>query len=386
MKYLLISISILMLFACSGSKSKTSNQYNVDNIDGKPKYTKEDLVSRAVLDKAELTTEVDEKRFRAAAPTTTKFDPYEDIIYFVGKLKRTPTDATIEVRWFLDSNPLPMLISDIQGSSTFSFVASFLPTEKKFRVGNYTARVFVNNREVGGASFVIGNPDQSKQGQVVSKVKFSKAITGKMKPKKPKTKFKKGTKKIYVTFDIKGAELDSTADIFWYRLGEEFHNASITLKGNRRYGVDVESPGGLPDGEYKVEIMVNSILQATKTIRVGSKVSNGPSIDEIEFGLVLKSNNMPKKQMTTFKRDTTVIQCGLRFLDIRPESVIEIHWVLLEDKDEVLLYKTRSALPSGGSGTMGAAWEPDYELRPGDYKVMVFVNDEPLAEEDFEVN
>jgi hypothetical protein len=134
-----------------------------------------------------------------------------------------------------------------------------------------------------------------------------------------------------------------------------------------------------------VYILVAQKLQASKSIIIGDK-AGGPAIDEIALGLVLKDNNMPKKTITRFKRDTSVIQCGLRFLDLPTDSVIEVQWFSVEGDGEMMLYKNRSDLPSGGSGTMGAAWELDHELDPGDYKVVVLVNDEPLGEESFEIN
>jgi len=381
----ILLITILWSAACGSSPKETASPADdyEDEEAAEVKYTAEDMVPRAVLDRAELTTAVDEKRFRAAAPIQTEFSPSDKIIYFVGKLKRVPTDATIEVRWFLDRDPRPMLVSHVQGSDTFSFVASFRPEDARFVVGTYAARVFVNDEDVGGRDFVIGHPDPTGAA-MVSKVAFSTAVTGNMKPKKPTTKFKSGTKKLYVTFDVKGAEPDTSADVLWFRGDESFHSSEVGLDGNRRYGAHVESPGGLPDGEYKVEIHVGSTPAVTETVLIGKKIG-GPTVDEIEFGLVLKDNNMPKRAMTTFRRDTRVIQCGFRFIDLPPNSTIEVQWVFVGSDGDSLMYKNVSSLPSGGSGTMGAPWEPGYELDRGDYKVIISVNDTPLGEESFKV-
>jgi hypothetical protein len=216
-------------------------------------------------------------------------------------------------------------------------------------------------------------------------VAFSTAVRGNMKPVRPSAKFKKGTRKLCVSFDVKGADRGSLADILWYRGGEEFHSSEVEITGDQRYAAHVESPSGLPDGEYKVEILIAQQLQVSKTIVIGNKEAGGPSIDEIALGLALKDNNMPKRTMSKFRRDTSVIQCGLRFLDLPADSVIEVQWFYVQRDGEMLLYKNRSNLPSGGSGTMGAAWELTHELDPGDYKVVVIVNDEPLGEEPFEI-
>jgi hypothetical protein len=378
----ILFIITLLTAACGSTKTEVTEPTQEEE-DVEVKYTAADMIPRAVLERAELTLAVDEKRFRAAAPIQTAFNPTDKVIYFVGKLKRVPTDATIEVRWFLDRDPRPMLVSDIQGSDTFSFAASFSPEDDRFVVGTYSARVFVNDEDVGGTDFSIGNPDPTAAA-LVSKIAFSTAVNDNMKPKKPAEKFKSGTQKLYVTFDVKGAEPDAVADILWFRGAETFHTSEVGLDGNRRYGAHVESPGGLPDGEYKVEIHVGSTLSATQTVLIGKK-TGGPVVDEIEFGLVLKDNNMPKRAMTVFKRDTPVIQCGFRFIDLPPSTTIEVQWMLVETDGDSLLYKNVSSLPSGGSGTMGAPWEPGYELDPGDYKVIIAVNDTPLGEASFKV-
>ena len=368
--------------ACGGGRPDAAESTQDDAAED-VQYTAEDMVPRAVLDRAELTLAVDEKRFRAAAPIQTEFEVSDPVIYFVGKLKRVPTDATIEVRWFMDRDPKPMLVSNVQGSDTFSFVASFSPRDARFMPGTYAARVIVDDRDVGGLDFTIGHPDASSSA-LVSKVAFSTAVTGNMKPKKPSSKFKSGTKKLYVTFDVKGAEPESSADILWFRGEDEFHRAEVGLDGNRRYGAHVESPGGLPDGEYKVEILVAGAPAAEETVVVGKK-TGGPAVDEIEFGLVLKDNNMPKRAMRVFRRDTSVIQCGFRFVDLPPDTTIEVQWYFVDADGDSLLYRNVSSLESGGSGTMGAAWEPGYDLDRGEYKVVIVVNDTPLGEETFTV-
>ena len=375
-------IMTLLTTACGASKTEVSTADDQED-DVEIKYTAEDLVPRAVLERAELTSAVDEKRFRAAAPTQTEFDPSDKIIYFVGKLKQVPTDATIEVRWFLDSDPRPMLVSNIQGSDTFSFVASFSPQDARFMVGSYSARVFVKDRDVGGISFVIGNPDPVGNA-LVSKIAFSTSVNGEMRPKKPSTKFKRHTKRLYVSFDVKGAEPGSEAEVHWLRGDEAFHTSTVGLDGNRRYSAHVESSGGLPDGEYRVEIYVGSTLATGEKVLIGKK-TGGPSVDEIGLGLVLKKNNLPKRAMSVFRRDTSVIQCGFRFIDLPPDSTIEVQWLQVESDGDALMFKNVSTLSSGGTGTMGAPWEPGYELDPGDYKVVISVNDTPLGEESFKV-
>ncbi|MCP4680381.1 MAG: hypothetical protein GY854_33835, partial [Deltaproteobacteria bacterium] len=174
------------------------------------------------------------------------------------------------------------------------------------------------------------------------------------------------------------------AEVEWSRGGEVFHSEDMTLAGDRRYAAHIESKMGLLSGEYEVRIFILDGLRAKKTFRIGREAA-GPTVDTISLGLNLRGNNMPVKPMTVFKRDTRVIQCGIRFLDLTPNAVIEIQWMKVEEDGDVLKYTNRSALPAGGSGTMGAAWELNYVLEPGDYKVVVVIDGEALGEQPFEI-
>jgi hypothetical protein len=246
-KLILLLLATLTTY-CGGAKGPGAESPSRDDEDMDIKYTAEDMVPRAELARADLTTAVDAKRYRVAAPVSTQFEPDDDVIYLVGRLKKVPTDSTIEVRWFLDADPEPMLISDVQGSDNFQFIASFSPRDESFIVGTYSARVFIDDEDIGGVSFVIGRPDEAPTENLVRKISFSTALRRNMQPKRPATKFKKGTKKLYVSFDVKGAEIHSFADIHWYRGGEEFHNSEVELTGNKRYAAHVSSPSGLPNG------------------------------------------------------------------------------------------------------------------------------------------
>ncbi len=387
--YRLLLISSILVAACGSAAERDSSTVS----DGEPDlqeeetssdYSAEDMVPRAVLARADLTTAVNEKRYRATAPIVTEFTAEQPVIYMVGRLKQVPTDSTIEVHWFLDASTKPLLISHIQGSDRYQFVASFKPTERKFVRGSYTARVFVGGREVGGRSFMIHDKKIESAGIRVSKVRLSKKVKSKMRAVRPTAKFKKETKKVYVSFNVTGADHGVVAEIQWIRGDRMFHSEDVALAGDRRYGANVYSTTGLPNGSYEVKVLILNEVQATRSFAIGS-TSAGTVVDTIALGLTLKEDNMPVKSMQVFKRDTPVIQCGLRFLDLPPNTLIEIQWIQIEEDGEVVRYSNRSNLAAGGSGTMGAAWEPPYELDPGDYKTAVVINGEVQAEQTFTI-
>jgi hypothetical protein len=385
MKYPFL-IPFTLMLACGGSPSNTDTADQLlGNQERAERISSEDLAPRPTVARADLTTAVDEKRYRAAAPPAKEFHPKKTkVIYLVGRLKNVPTDSTIEVHWFLDSESRPMLISHIQGSENYQFIASFSPTDRVFIQGSYSARIIINETDIGGVPFTIQDEKGLRAEPEIQGLKISQAVSRKMKAKGTGTQFKEGTDKLFVSFKIRGIDPSTPCEIHWYRGDKPFHYEEIILAGERRYAAHIVSPTGLPTGKYRVEIEILHERVASQSFTVGS-ASEGPAIDVIAFGLTLNADNMPEKSMTSFKRNTSVIQCGIRFLDLPPDSVIEIQWTMIEEDGETVIYTNRSQLVSGGSGTMGAAWEPTRELNPGTYKAVVVLSGEKIGEETFEI-
>ncbi len=371
----------LLLVACGGVKlspKKTSSE---------AKMTADGVVPRAQLNKARFTTAVDARRYRIAAPPLTEFLPDDGVIYMVGKIKKVPTNAVIEVRWFLRSDPVPQSVSDVRGSATYQFIASFRPPNGRFRPGAYMARVYVNNREVGARPFSVNEDDFSRHGPVVHEVAISAKITRNMQARKPSTKFASNPTKLFASFEVTNLENDAIAEVNWYRDSTPFHRQTITLSGNQRYATHVSSGKGLPGGDYTVEISVDEKVLANRRFVIASD-SNGPAIDAIALGLELDKNNMPIQPVSTFTVDADIILCGLSFLDLSPETTLVIQWIKIgsseNEGEETILYMNQLDLPWGGSGTLGANWKP-YDIEPGNYKVAVLVEEETMAESPFEV-
>ena len=378
-------IALILTTACGGAGTGSDPRGQQDGQDGlNENLTAEDMIPRAELSRAELTTEVDAKRYRSEAPPATEFTPTEKTIYFVGRLKKVPTDSTIEVRWFVDASPTPLLTSHITGSDKYEFIASFQPTDRKFDRGTYTARVYVNDTEVGAVPFLIEDRSIAGMPPKVSDIKLSKKITKKNHPQREASKFSKEISRIYASFRVAGAERGETIDVQWKRGHEDFYTESIVLDTDRRYSSYIEANPALPGGSYEIQVRLRNTLVAQKTFLVGEE-TNGSVIDTFALGEKLDQNNMPVQPTTTFKKGTPLIQCGVRFLDLPPETVIEIQWIELNGTEEYVLYTNRSMLQGGGSGTMGAAWEPKSSLVPGTYKASVVIGEEVVAEELFAV-
>lgn len=354
--------------------------------DERPKLSAEDFAPRPRLLRAEVTTEVDPSRYRALAPPTSVFRTDLDQLFLVGKLKDVPTDATIEVKWFLDAVSAPVLESTM-AADVADFIATFAGVDGDFDPGAYTVRIYVDGKEVGAVPFRIDR-FETDSGLRASKITFSKKLNGKLKAKRAKKQFQTGTDKVWVSFDIAGTEPGRHLAVRWFRGDELFHESHVDIGRDKRYAAHVFAPEGLPSGDYTVELESGDMVLAQSSFMVGN-ASKGPLIEEIALGTKVRDRtNMPEERLSIFERDTGAIHCGLRFLDLPPETTLEIRWtrVVSDRKDDgQLLYINRSVLPAGGSGTMGAAWQPEATLLPGHYKAVVVANDEVLAEQDFEV-
>jgi len=382
----LIAIPALALFTgCGGAKGSLKGA-SVAAADDGAEVSAEDVAPRAVLDSAQLTTAVDEERYVAAAAPRTEFPPEEPQIFLVGKLKRVPTGARIEVRWFRDADPKPMLVSETEGSDTYSFVASLSPVGPAFISGPYTARIFVDDREVGGAPFTVTGTPPTEEGPRASELAVSATVGFRMKPKRPSDKFDSGTKRLYATFRVDGVQEGSSATVVWQRRGAAFQEQEIEIDPEGRFGAELEAPDGLPDGSYTVEVVLAGAQEISAGFTVGDP-GGGPRVDRLELGHALGDDNLPEIAVTVFTRGDDAIRCGLRFLDLPAGSEIAVQWfAVAEGGDPMLMYTTKSAVPGGGSGTMGAEWpQPDGGFEPGPYKVVAVVAGETLAEIGFTV-
>jgi hypothetical protein len=381
---LAILLAAAALSGCGGGgrsrKGGGADEPTVEEL----RLTPEDLVPRAMLKRAELSTEVDERRYRCLAPPRTEFEPHEHPIYFVAILKNVPTDSTIEVRWYKDSDPRPMLVREVQGSEKYEIISSLSPPGAEFVPGTYTVRVFVRDEEIGARGFTILGDDPFASGVKIADLKLSSKVKSGMRPKRPSRRFKKGTRRVYATFKVSGAPSGAAVTVTWRRNGSRFHKEDLDIPEDGRFGAEISSKAGLPNGNYEVAVSWDDGGPLRSTFAVG-EASSDPSIDTVALGHELGDDNMPLEEIDEFRGGDEAILCGLRFLDLPPDSEIVIEWTKVEEDGDSVYHTTRTAVPSGGSGTLGAIWEPRAGFESGEYKAVVKVDDETLAEAPFTI-
>jgi hypothetical protein len=374
---------LAVLAGCGGGTRKRGGDVD-DPTAEELRLGAEDLEPRAVLKRAELTTAVDARRYRCLEPPRTEFEPGEHPIYFVAMLKNVPTDSTIEVRWFKDSDPRPLLVRDVQGSEKYEFISTFSPPDAEFAPGTYTVRVYVKNEEIGAETFTILGDDPFATGVGVTGLKLSSSVGSGMKPKQPRKRFKKGSRRIYATFYVGGAPSGAHVTARWLRNGNAFHVEELDIPDDGRYAAQIFSGSGLPNGAYEVVLEWDDGGPLKSEFQIGDAAA-GPSIDAVALGHELGDDNMPVEEIDEFRRNDEAILCGLRFLDLPPGSVITIEWTKVDEDGDSVYHTTRTSVPSGGSGTLGAIWEPNNAFEPGDYKAVVIVGEEPAVEAPFTI-
>jgi hypothetical protein len=183
---------------------------------------------------------------------------------------------------------------------------------------------------------------------------------------------------------VRDAAPATFVSVIWKRNDAVFHEEELEVEGTGRYGAQIGSESGLPPGAYLVSVEHEGATVTKRRFTVGDS-SGGPTVDKLALGLALGADNLPEQEQTSFAGDTSAVLCGLRFLDLPPESVIVIQWLRVEEDGDSLYHTTQTAVPSGGSGTLGAAWEPPSGFDPGTYKAAVLVGEEVLAEQEFTI-
>ncbi|MFO8070563.1 MAG: hypothetical protein R6V85_01695 [Polyangia bacterium] len=346
----------------------------------------QDVEPRAVLAEAVLTTEADEKRYRALAPEREEFAPDQEVIYLVGELRRVPTDSAIELRWMRDADPEPLLVTESRGSDEYRFVSSLAPPAGGFVPGPYTVRVFVGERPVGSASFRISGEDPAAAGIRVERLAVSLEVRRGMRPRRPARRFPGGISKLHATFGAENTPIGGDLlTVTWLRKETPFHEEELEIDGDGRFGASLVSPDGLPDGSYRVEVRRDEKTIAKKSFWIGKR-GDGPAIDRVAIGTRIGPGGALPADMESIPRRSGSIICGLRFLDLAPGSTIEVLWNAVDGDETSLWHETRTPVPDGGSGAMTASWDsPAGGFEPGPYRVLVNVNGKELASVDFEI-
>jgi hypothetical protein len=337
------------------------------------------------LARGELCTAVDEDRVRAASKPQTEFKPDDSAIYLVGKLKDVHEHDAVEVRWYLEADKEPQLVTQVEADRNFSFIASYRPTEAKFFSGQYTARVYVNDTEVAVLPFAVlpANPDA--QGLSISGLELGLDLKEDYRISKPTTRFNIGTASVQASFDVSGVQFGNVITARWSKGAEIIHQDNLSLTLDKRYTTSLQTAGPMPRGSYVLELDYQGEVLLRQEFAVGDPNKASPTIRRMDLGLGVGKDNRPKKKTSVFRKDASLLFLGVVFADIPPGATMEVSWIQLKKEGNQTHYIARSVLEAGGDGSFAVAWEPSMYLSPGDYKALVVVSGEALGEVPFKV-
>ncbi|MCU0661354.1 MAG: hypothetical protein MUC50_03405 [Myxococcota bacterium] len=337
------------------------------------------------LAKAELCTAVDEARMRPAAAPTTQFRPDDRTIFLVGKLKDVEEGVKAEVRWYLNADSEPQLVSVVEAEKNFTFLASYSPTEPQFFVGAYTVRIYVGGIELASLPFTVERGEEEKSSLSVKRVEFGTDLDAQGQIKKPSKSFRDNVFIVYSSFDVSGAEFGSALTIRWTKGDELVHQEELKVNADKRYTTELQTMAPLPRSSYVLEIKAQGAVLARGDFTVGDANKASPRVNRTDLGLGIGKDNQPKQKTSVFKKNANILFLGVMFADIPPGSTMEVSWIGVSKQGDTTHYIARSVLERGGEGTFGVTWEPKIMLEPGNYKAVVSVAGETLAEVPFKV-
>lgn len=337
------------------------------------------------LARVDLCTAVDQERMRPASTPTREFGADERSIFLVGKFKDIEPSAQVEIRWFLDADREPQLVSQVGALEKFSFVAFYSPTEATLFVGNYTVRIYVDGQEVAALPFTVHRAENSTQELEVRGVELGQKVDEKYRVIRPVTRFEPSTSSVIASFDVSGVQFGNVLTARWSKGTQLLHQEEISLSSDKRYTTNVQTVGAMPRGVYNLELHFGGEVLVHRDFTVGDPDKATPKVQRADIGLGVGKENQPKKKTSVFKKDASVLFLGLVFADVPPGSTLEVSWIELSRQGDMTRYITKSVMDKGGDGTLGVTWEPKIMLAPGSYKAVVAVNGEQLSEVPFTV-
>jgi len=169
-----------------------------------------------------------------------------------------------------DGEPLP------QGSGKGTIVLRRSPA---FSAGNYRLELYLKDRPLalGGrlaatADFTLtGGP----KGPAFSPITFAEGVDRKGNPVRPGTAFESGLKELYAFFDYEGMRDGWQLTTRWSLDGEVILGRERAWEGGesgKNFWVNIHTKSGaLPEGQYKLELLVEGELVQSGTCTVGGK-------------------------------------------------------------------------------------------------------------------
>jgi S1-C subfamily serine protease len=185
-----------------------------------------------------------------------------------------PSGTTWTQEWLYNGTRLGSPIEDdwseaeASGSKTIRLEAT-----NGFPPGTYRLKLYIEGRLATLADFVVAGAREAAFPRVFSNTHFVvaespvDAISA-----QPISTFSNTTERIYAMFNWEQISPGTLWQMRWSIDGIPFYNQIVPWAGQssgENYLIEVSAVGGLPDGEYRLELLINNVVLQSETLELG---------------------------------------------------------------------------------------------------------------------
>jgi len=248
---------------------------------------------------------------------------------------------------------------------------------------------------------------------MLTEITLAAAVDEEARPIGPKTVFTPYDEVFYCSFKVANAPSETEIKGEWvYVSGEAEERMGgkdyvmdtmlITVEGTHYACVYYSRPSFLtdytwPEGEYKVVLYVNGKEDASMPFTVKEREAGlvEGDVSEVTMSTAVDGDDRPLNPTTVFATDTEKFYCSFKLSDLPVGSKMKVEWVYVggEAEDEIgqnYAFDVRTGtINRKGEGYTSAFLErpsdPEYRWPKGDYKVVIYVDNQERASANFKV-
>lgn len=139
--------------------------------------------------------------------------------------------------------------------------------------GNYRLELFIDNSLSALGDFIVAGAQVGPLARVFTNIEFRRAESLTAEPNQtPGTNFPDGAHTLYAYFDWEQIEAGTLWTVQWSVDNQVFYRQTAPWSAPQSgsdFTMQLTAPGGLPDGTYKLELLINDILLTENEVSIG---------------------------------------------------------------------------------------------------------------------
>lgn len=139
--------------------------------------------------------------------------------------------------------------------------------------GNYRLELFIDNSLSSLGDFTVAGSQVGPLARVFTNIEFRRAESVTAEPNRtPGTNYPDGAHTVYSYFDWEQIEAGTLWTLQWSVDNQVFYRQTVPWSAppsGDDYTIQLTAPGGLPDGTYKLELLINDVLLAESEVSIG---------------------------------------------------------------------------------------------------------------------